>query len=40
MLSAICNELFNNTYENNCRTNRGLEDKGKNTVLKKEHKIE
>ena len=34
----IINSLDN--YENNCRPNRGLVDKGKNTVLKKEYKNE
>ena len=33
-------DSFNNTYENDCRPNRSLVDKGKNTILKKEHNIE
>ena len=33
-------DLFNNTYENNCQPNRGLVDKRRNKILKKEHNIE
>ena len=33
-------DSFNNTYENDGRPNRSLVDKGKNTILKKEHNIE
>ena len=32
--------LFNNTCEKNCQLNRGLVDKGKNKILKKDHNIE